>query len=350
MQDIAVIIPVYNGAEMLESCVQSVNTAGKRISKIIIVDDGSTDNTFSVAEKLADNDKRIKLIHTDNHGSYMARVTGIRAATTSYVAFIDVDDQYYPGALDLLADLLESHDADISFGGIVEISETRSIPKKIEKPLTYTKTPEQMWPRIMKWKTQEFMFYVWHKLYKRELFENLPEIDHICQGDDVLLTCKAFLGAEKIVETTSPVYLYYINPVGLTHRGFSDSDLDLIRVWDTVVEMMHQLPDYYAMEPKLAYLAQYNRWRTDFTLISRLVLAGDKISDLKYVKEVKKWQNGLNKHWKDLIKPHAMPRNRELLIIAFRFFFKPTKFLLRLGRKLKKMDTGVLLHSGDKTA
>ena len=341
MANISVIIPVYNGAEMLKPCIDSILAAGKRISEIIIVDDGSTDGTLDVAKELAEKDGRIKVIHTDNHGSYMARVTGIKAASSSYIAFIDVDDRYYPGALDMLAELSEEYDADISFGGIVETTDFKDLPEKIENPKTRTQTPEQMWPRIMKWKTQEFMLYIWHKLYKRELFDGLPEINHICQGDDVILTCKAFLGAKKTVETTAPVYQYYINPKGLTHKGFSDSDLDLIRVWDTVVDMMKG-------NDHLHYLAQYNRWRTDFTLITRLILTGDIEKDKKYAKELMQWRAGLKAHWKDLTSPHAMPRNRELLIVGLRFFYGPTKWMMRMGKGLKGSNTGELLHSGEK--
>lgn len=346
MQDIAVIIPVYNGADMLESCVQSVNNAGKRVSEIIIVDDGSTDDTLAVAEKMADDNSRIKVIHTDNHGSYMARVIGIRAATASYIAFLDVDDRYYPDALGLLANLLEKYDADISFGGIVETKNINSFPEGTKKHIIRTQTPDQMWPRIMKWKTQEFMLYIWHKLYKRELFEALPEAEGICQGDDVILTCAAFLKAKKIVETTAPVYLYYINPSGLTHKGLSDSDLDLIRVWDTVVEMMEGKRSPGGLD--LGYLARYNLWRTDFTLITRLILTDEKKLDRKYSREMVKWRTGLKEHWKDLISPHAMPRNREILIIALRFFYTPTKGLMRIGKRLKRSNTGELLHSGEK--
>ena len=113
MKDIAVILPVYNGADMLESCLRSISLAGERVSEIIIIDDGSTDRTLSEAEALAVNNSKISVIHTENHGSYMARITGIKAATARYIAFIDVDDHYYNGALDLLADILEEYDADI---------------------------------------------------------------------------------------------------------------------------------------------------------------------------------------------------------------------------------------------
>ena len=157
----------------------------------------------------------------------------------------------------------------------------------------------------------------------------------------MILTCKAFMSAKKIVETIAPVYQYYINPAGLTHKGFSDSDLDLIRVWDTVVEML-------VGDEQLAYFARYNRWRTDFTLITRLILTDDRTLDRKYARELAKWRAGIKTHWKDLISPHAMPRNRELLIIGLRFFYLPTKWLMRMGKRVKGSNTGELLHSGEK--
>ena len=342
-KNVAVVLPVYNGASMLEACIRSVSAAGERVSEIIIVDDGSTDETLARARAIANRDHRIHIISTDNHGSYMARVTGIRAATADFLAFIDVDDHFIPGSLDLLAGLLESCDADISFGGIIETENCSSVNIPDAEAAVRIQTSAEMWPRIMKWKTQEFMLYIWHKLYKRELFDDLPEIDHICQGDDVILTCAAFRNAKRIAETTAPVYLYCINPSGLTHRGFSDSDLDLIRVWDTVVDMMDSQDN-----PDLSYLARFNRWRTDYTLITRLILTDDKKADRKYAEELVKWRNGLKRHWRDLISPHAMPADREILVFGLRFFYVPVKVLLRMGKRASGISTGVLLHSGDK--
>ena len=168
LKGIAVILPVYNGADMLDSCLRSIFLAGERVSEIIIVDDGSTDKTLSKAEVLAEKNPKISVIHTENHGSYMARVTGIKASTARYIAFIDVDDHYYNGSLDLLAELLEEHDADIAFGGIVETMESVdallpgcSVDARITESL-----PEQMWTRIMKWKTQVMMILLLLMLHK----------------------------------------------------------------------------------------------------------------------------------------------------------------------------------------
>lgn len=342
--DIAVVLPVYNGENSLEACIKSINAAGSRISEIIIVDDGSTDGTLSKARALAAGDHKIHVISKANNGCYMARRTGIEAATARYIAFIDADDAYIAGSLDMLAELLEENDADVAVGAYKEVMTWEGMDCSFAEtaPVITTCTAEQMWQRIMKWKTQEFVNYVWNKLYKRELLIDLIEADGINQGEDVLLTCQAFLGVKKIVETTKSVYLYYHNPESLTRVGFGDGDLNLIRVWDNIVSIMKE------KRSDLLPMAQFNRWRTDFTLITRLILIDDKESDKKYSGELKKWRSSLKEHWKDLLSPHAMPRNREILVLGLRFFYGPTKLFLRLGRKLSKKETSVILHSGDK--
>ena len=341
MKDIAVIIPVYNGECFLPACIDSVQTAGKRVSEIIVVDDGSTDGSLSTAWKLAQDDSRIRVIHTDNHGSYMARRTGIQAANSKYLAFIDVDDRYIHGSLDMLADLLEQNGSDIAMGGLVETS----LLDKTDTDYIGTRTPEirvsateDMWPRIMKWHTQEFLFYIWHKLYKKELLDELPEMDGVCQGDDVILTCHAFLRAGSIVETAAPVYLYYQNPDGLTHAGFNQTDLDLISVWDEIVRMTEHAK--VNVQPDLHYLAQFNRWRVDFTLICRLILSDNKQLDTEYAADLKEWRAALNSHRRQLLQPHALPRSRECLITGLCFAFKPTKWAMRTGRRLMRWKEG----------
>lgn len=342
MNDVSVILPVFNGADMIEGCIQSIYSAGNRISEIIIIDDGSSDRTLFVAGRLAEEDPRIKVIHTENHGCYSARMEGIRASSSPYIAFIDVDDRYLKGAIDLLADLLENYDADVAIGGYKEAA-SLSEQVEIDEPKdNILLSSEQMWPRIMKWKTQEFVNYVWNKLYKKELFSDMVEQNGINQGEDVLITCQVFINVKRIVETTTPVYLYYQNNESLTRTGFGASDLNLIRVWDTIVGVMKE------RRPDLLQMAQFNRWRTDFTLMTRLILVDDKEADKKYKEDLQRWRSSLKEHWKYLISAHAMPRNRELLLVGLRFLFTPTKMLMRIGRKLTKKDTNVILHSGDK--
>ena len=325
MKGISVIVPVYNGAAMLDACVQSIQTAGSRVKEIILVDDGSTDDTYRRALALAERDARIRPIRTDNHGSYEARRTGIAAASCPYIAFADADDRFCSGALDRLAALLEAHDADIAFGGIVETESPDSPPPSVRHEQIRELSQDEMWPRLMRWGTQEFNLYVWNKLYKRELLENLIEADGVCQGEDVLLSCQAFLKAARLVETTAPVYLYYQNPDSMLHKGFGDRDLDLVRVWDSVTGLMPM--------GKLRDMARFNRWRTDFTLICRLILADDPALTARYASELAQWRADLAAHYRALITARALPASRILLIIALRFAYGPTRALMQAARQ-----------------
>ncbi len=323
-QGISVILPVYNGEALLSACVESILGAGKRVREIIIVDDGSTDGTLAAAMALPD--PRIRVIHTDNQGSYMARRTGITVSACPYTAFIDVDDRFVPGALDMLAELLEMHEADAAMGGIVETRDPRVKFVSSEADANIRAlSQDEMWPRIMRWKTQEFILYVWHKLYKKNALENLVPAEGICQGDDVLITCQAFLRIHKTVETAAPVYLYYQNPDSLTHRGFGTHDLDLISVWDRIVEIMAA-----ADRQDLLYMARINRYRTDFTLLMRLILANDKELERTFGGQEKSWREGLKLHYRDLMTAGSLPLSRTMLMTALRYAYGPTKLTLRL--------------------
>ncbi len=93
---ISVIVPAYNAMDCLERCIDSLHNQTMPNIEIIIVDDGSTDQTGALAEKLALTDKRIRVLHRENGGSSAARNTGIEEARGEYLGFVDCDDYVEP--------------------------------------------------------------------------------------------------------------------------------------------------------------------------------------------------------------------------------------------------------------
>lgn len=89
---VSVIVPVFNGEKFIEKCVQSVLCQTFTNLQIIVVDDGSTDQTFSILEKLSYRDSRLQLLHQENGGVSRARNSGLAAATGEWVLFVDADD------------------------------------------------------------------------------------------------------------------------------------------------------------------------------------------------------------------------------------------------------------------
>lgn len=93
---LSVIVPAYNAMDCLEKCIDSIRRQTCPNMEIIIVDDGSTDNTGALAEKLALMDKRIRVFHKENGGSSSARNLGIKNAMGEYIGFVDADDFIEP--------------------------------------------------------------------------------------------------------------------------------------------------------------------------------------------------------------------------------------------------------------
>jgi len=110
---VSVVIPTYNRAELTKRAVQSVLSQSYRNLELIVVDDGSTDNTAAVMESLADS--RIKYVFQKNSGACVARNNGIAHAAGEYIAFHDSDDIWHGNKLEKQIAVLQSTDADVVF-------------------------------------------------------------------------------------------------------------------------------------------------------------------------------------------------------------------------------------------
>jgi len=102
---VSIVIPTYNRATMIGKAVESVLAQCREGDEVIVVDDGSTDNTAEILDRFGD---RIRRFHLSNSGAGTARNTGIREARNELLAFLDSDDEWIPGKLDLQRALMEA--------------------------------------------------------------------------------------------------------------------------------------------------------------------------------------------------------------------------------------------------
>ena len=91
---ISIIVPVYNGAAYLSQCVESIRSQTLKDWELILVDDGSTDDTPAICDDYAAIDQRVRVVHINNSGPSAAKNIGISLATGSYITFVDGDDEY----------------------------------------------------------------------------------------------------------------------------------------------------------------------------------------------------------------------------------------------------------------
>ena len=122
---ISVIIPVYNAEKTLTRCVNSILSQSYNNIEVILVNDGSSDNSGTICDHFSVDNERIKVIHTQNSGASAARNIGVNAAEGDFIAFADSDDYTDPLWLEHLMDLIKRKNTDISVCGYTLI-----LPKK----------------------------------------------------------------------------------------------------------------------------------------------------------------------------------------------------------------------------
>ncbi len=118
---VSIILPVYNRADLLPRAVESVLRQRYRWWELLIIDDGSTDETRFVAAEYAGLDSRIVYLHQLNQGPSAARNLGLRVSRGSYVGFLDSDDEYLPGHIDARVRFMQHHSRTAFLHGGVHI-------------------------------------------------------------------------------------------------------------------------------------------------------------------------------------------------------------------------------------
>lgn len=106
--ELSIIVPAYNSAPYLEACINSIAMSTYQNYEIILIDDGSTDGTSEICEKLAQKYNKLIVFHTENQGICAARNLGIENATGKYIGFVDADDLISP----IMFETLTSHMTD----------------------------------------------------------------------------------------------------------------------------------------------------------------------------------------------------------------------------------------------
>ncbi len=207
---VSIIVPVYNGEEYIERCVGSLISQTYENIEILVVNDGSTDNTESICNKLAASDKRIKLTTKVNEGVSVARNTAIALAQGEFITFVDADDWI---SIDLVEKLLNAINQDESYDiavcGYFEVSSKNIVSKPpFVKPAKTIK-------EVLSQNTPAFS---WAKLYRATLKEYMNYTAGISMGEDTAMIIPLFSYARNFVTIDEPLYFYYQNEASVTHN------------------------------------------------------------------------------------------------------------------------------------
>ena len=216
---ISIIIPVYNAETFIETCIKSLCSQTYEDLEILVIDDGSKDNSLTVCQALARQDKRIVVLHQENQGVSAARNFGLEKATGAYVSFMDADDYVKPDYIEVMYRDIKEHDADMTCCDMIEMQDGKQV--FLSDPRVRTSRlvtdPQELY-RDLALQKEGYGNTVWAKLIKAELAKKHKYPCGIKYGEDQIYIYLLFSEAPKVYLNTYAGYYYIRNDASATLR------------------------------------------------------------------------------------------------------------------------------------
>ena len=201
MPEVSVIVPVYNTESYLRECIESILRQSYTDFEVLLVDDGSTDDSGAICDEYAKKDNRIKVIHTKNMGVSSARNIGLDNAIGNWIIFADADDELYKDALNLRYDDFEKH--DLVLGSYYECSHETFRLQSLKKNRS-----ENIKIYLSDNIQQGIFSVVWGKFYKRNLIGNIRFDTNMTVGEDTHFLLRYLRKVKSFIVINKPLYIY----------------------------------------------------------------------------------------------------------------------------------------------
>ncbi len=213
---ISLIIPCYNAEQTLKKCLNSVIHQDYQNLEIIIIDDGSTDESSKIYENFQNKDERVKIYKQENSGVSKARNKGVSLTTGEYICFVDSDDWVETNYCSELYDLLVTENADIS---IIEASYEDEFGNIIfNKPISEEKAFNGKRALSLLLEDKVIQSHPWGKLYKAHFLNNIRFPENLKCFEDYSTLFKIFDKAVKVVKSNKKLYHYIQHEDSLSHN------------------------------------------------------------------------------------------------------------------------------------
>ncbi|MBX4472668.1 glycosyltransferase family 2 protein [Streptococcus pneumoniae] len=290
MEKVSVIVPIYNVEKYLKYSIGGILKQSYKNLEIILVNDGSQDNSLAICEEYSKIDNRIKIISVENGGQGKARNIGLQHSTSDWILFLDADDYYDNNAVEYLVELAERYGSDLV------VTPLRVVRDHIQGGNASSIKNEKIL-NLNKDRLIEEMYYgrllgatPCGKLYKREILEKWPFPDQLFE--DLAIAYKHLMSAKKVAVSNQYYYNYY-QRVGSTTKSRYTSKLE----------------DFYrAIEKNYKYLEEDfpNNKELSIALKTRMFTGGFQVVNSMI-------ESGMTKEVKD----KSLEYRKDLLMIIF---------------------------------
>lgn len=325
---ISVIVPVYNVELYLEACIQSILNQTYYDLEIILVDDGSTDNSGEICDTYQKKDNRICVIHKQNGGLSDARNAGLGVAKGEYIAFVDADDIIHPQTYECLERMIREYRADISSCGITRDVDDMQKTINYKTDLIHEYTVDEAFKDI-----RYILISVCNKLYRKYIWEKLRFPVGKFHEDEFVFHYT--IGqAQKIVSIEYRLYCYVQRQGSITYQ------LSKERIKDAME----------ALEDRIIYMQQYHditlRETASHNFLQYLIMIYSEIGKYqKHSRRIDISTEGVRARAKEISKKYAVENlsreeklfiNHKYLYGLYHNFMMQKKVLYELARRCKR--------------
>lgn len=242
---VSLIVPVYNAEEFLPDCLNYIVSQTYSNLEIILINDGSKDNSLKILNSFAEKDSRVKVFNNENHGVSYTRNFGVENCTGDYVAFVDSDDIIAENYIEVLVDLLEKNNADMSVCSYTCFTKEQPIFLNSDNNKIFTKDLETAFYTVT-------MGGIAGKLYKKNIIlDNKLKVDEsIFVCEDLLFNIQYVAFCKSLAFNASKLYGYRQRENSAVHNTASTK-------WFTILKTHKYLFNNYSGNSAYKYIVFY---------------------------------------------------------------------------------------------
>lgn len=223
---ISVLVPMYNAEKTIVRCIKSIIKQSYKNLEIVLLDDGSKDNTYSLVKPFADKDNRIKLLQKENEKSISkTRNYLLNNYSSDYVVWVDSDDVLHKKYVQTLVKIITSTDADLGICGFNLMFANFMLFRPLISKTKIFEGSEIHTNIIL---NHRVGFMLWNKIFKRELLENLRFNEDVKFGEDFNFLYNYLKKVKKVAYNNDKLYKYIVRPGSETTKKFSESKMSFV--------------------------------------------------------------------------------------------------------------------------
>lgn len=313
---VSILVPVYNSEKYLRQCLDSIVNQTYKDLQVVIVDDGSIDNSLSICREYADKYEFIEVYHQGNAGVASARNALLDKARGDYTIFIDSDDWIEPDMIEGLLHYITEYDLDIAIcGSVSEYNDSATaVDTSYCSPLIDNR--EEAVKKFILHK--ELNGSLWNKLVLTSLFHNLRFAKDIWYGEDALMMWQVLQRVNRIGTVLTAYYHYRMNDASISHQSFGPKKMSGHQVWAIIyADTCRDWPQYRQIA-KAAY-AISDMWLLFYAAIDKY----------PFDKNISQYQRHVRKNILDIVGAQHIKVNKKVFALGMALSYCLGCFLIR---------------------